>query len=89
MRCRYCFYADAMENRKAQNYGMMSYAMLEAIVRRTVARARGGRRREREAAGGWLGANFTARHTANFSAMRMPGLRKLRRARSRAFAFPA
>ncbi len=37
LRCRYCFYADIQGNRETKNYGMMSVATLEAIVKKTLA----------------------------------------------------
>lgn len=41
MRCTYCFYADETQNRATENYGMMSEATLEAVVRECLARAEG------------------------------------------------
>lgn len=41
MRCSYCFYADEAQNRATENYGMMSEATLEAVVRECLARAEG------------------------------------------------
>lgn len=34
LRCRYCFYHDVSEKRKTQNYGMMTEATLENLVKR-------------------------------------------------------
>ncbi len=40
MRCRYCFYADEMDNRQLQSCGsIMEPAVLEAVIRRTLAHA--------------------------------------------------
>ena len=42
MRCRYCFYADEMDNRQLQSCGsIMERAVLEAVIRRTLAHAEG------------------------------------------------
>ncbi|MEG0942561.1 MAG: anaerobic sulfatase maturase [Angelakisella sp.] len=41
IRCKYCFYADVMENREMQSYGIMSYETLEHIIRRTFSYATG------------------------------------------------
>ena len=42
MRCRYCFYADEMDNRQLQSCGsIMEPAVLEAVIRRTLAHAEG------------------------------------------------
>lgn len=39
MRCRYCFYADVAERRDVPNYGMMSAATAETLVRKCMAEA--------------------------------------------------
>ncbi len=41
MRCRYCFYADEMENRSQASYGIMSAETLENVIRETLAFAEG------------------------------------------------
>lgn len=41
MRCRYCFYADEMENRSQASYGIMSVETLENVIRETLAFAEG------------------------------------------------
>lgn len=41
MRCRYCFYADEMENRSQASYGIMSIETLENVIRETLAFAEG------------------------------------------------
>ncbi len=35
MACKYCFYRDVAENRSVPNYGIMSYEMLETLVKKT------------------------------------------------------
>ncbi len=35
LRCKYCFYADEMENRTVQSYGMMSIETLENMIKKT------------------------------------------------------
>lgn len=34
LKCKYCFYHDVAENRDVKNYGIMSYATLEVLVKR-------------------------------------------------------
>ena len=41
MRCQYCFYADEMEKRSQASYGIMSFATLENVIRRTLEFAEG------------------------------------------------
>lgn len=41
MRCRYCFYADEMENRGQASYGIMSEETLENVIRRVLDFAEG------------------------------------------------
>lgn len=41
MRCKYCFYADEMENRSQASYGIMSEETLENVIRETLAFAEG------------------------------------------------
>ena len=41
MRCRYCFYADEMQNRKVASYGIMTVETLEKVVCRALERASG------------------------------------------------
>ena len=41
MRCKYCFYADEMENRQQPSYGIMSEETLENVIRETLAFAEG------------------------------------------------
>ena len=41
MRCRYCFYADEMENRSRASYGIMSPETLENVIRRALEFAEG------------------------------------------------
>ena len=41
LRCRYCFYADEMENREQGSYGIMDVRTLENVIRRTLAFAEG------------------------------------------------
>lgn len=41
MRCRYCFYADEMQNREEENRGMMSEATLENVIRKAMEAAEG------------------------------------------------
>lgn len=41
MRCKYCFYADEMENRQQSSYGIMSEETLENVIRETLAFAEG------------------------------------------------
>lgn len=41
MRCKYCFYADEMENRSQASYGIMSGETLENVIRETLAFADG------------------------------------------------
>lgn len=36
LRCRYCFYADEMNNRKEKTYGMMSEETLDILVEKTL-----------------------------------------------------
>lgn len=36
MRCKYCFYADEMENRSQASYGIMSEETLENVIRETL-----------------------------------------------------
>lgn len=36
MRCRYCFYADEMENRSQASYGIMSLKTLENVIRKAL-----------------------------------------------------
>lgn len=36
MRCRYCFYADEMENRQQRSYGIMAPETLECVVRKAL-----------------------------------------------------
>lgn len=36
MRCRYCFYADEMENRSQASYGIMSQETLENVIRKAL-----------------------------------------------------
>ena len=42
LRCRYCFYADEMENRRQASYGIMQERTLENVIRRTLDFAEGG-----------------------------------------------
>lgn len=41
MRCKYCFYADEMENRSQASFGIMSEETLENVIRETLAFAQG------------------------------------------------
>ena len=41
MRCRYCFYADEVQNRKVASYGIMTVETLEKVVCRALERASG------------------------------------------------
>lgn len=41
MRCKYCFYTDETQKRETANYGRMSEQVQEAVVRKTLAQARG------------------------------------------------
>lgn len=41
MRCKYCFYADEMENRSQASYGIMTPETLENVVKRTLSFADG------------------------------------------------
>ena len=41
LRCRYCFYADEIENRQVSIYGAMTEKTLEAIVKKTLEQADG------------------------------------------------
>lgn len=41
MRCKYCFYADEMENRSQASYGVMNEKTLENVVKKTLAYAEG------------------------------------------------
>ena len=36
LRCRYCLYADEMNNRKEKTYGMMSEETLDILVEKTL-----------------------------------------------------
>ena len=42
LRCRYCFYADEMENRQQASSGIMQERTLENVIRRTLDFAEGG-----------------------------------------------
>ena len=41
MRCKYCFYADEMDNRSQASYGIMSRETLENVIRRLLEFAEG------------------------------------------------
>lgn len=41
LRCRYCFYADEMENRSRASYGIMSLEILENVIRKVLDFAEG------------------------------------------------
>ena len=41
MRCRYCFYADEMENRSQASYGIMTPETLENVIRKALEFAEG------------------------------------------------
>lgn len=41
MRCKYCFYADEMENRSQASYGIMSRETLENVIRKVLTFAEG------------------------------------------------
>lgn len=65
MRCQYCFYADEMEKRSQASYGIMSFATLENVIRRTLefaegsctSRSRAGNRR-------WPGLDFSGMYSS-------------------------
>ncbi|MBQ5770889.1 MAG: radical SAM protein, partial [Clostridia bacterium] len=40
-RCKYCFYADVMNNREISNYGNMTFETLETLVKRAMNYAEG------------------------------------------------
>ncbi|MBR3929155.1 MAG: anaerobic sulfatase maturase [Clostridia bacterium] len=40
-RCKYCFYADVMNNRSVPNYGSMTFETLESLVKRAMLYAEG------------------------------------------------
>ncbi|WP_320129670.1 anaerobic sulfatase maturase [uncultured Sphaerochaeta sp.] len=39
MRCKYCFYADEAQNRKVQNFGIMSKEIAHTVIERTISEA--------------------------------------------------
>lgn len=41
LRCKYCFYADEMEHRKQNSYGIMSLETLEEVIKKALAWAEG------------------------------------------------
>lgn len=41
LHCKYCFYADEMEHRKQNSYGIMSLETLEEVIKKTLAWAEG------------------------------------------------
>ncbi len=65
MRCQYCFYADEMEKRSQASYGIMSFATLENVIRRTLEFAEGPvRSRSRAGNRRWQGWIFSGMYSS-------------------------